>query len=42
MILFAVILVIVILLIIGFFAFAGKKKTEGEDLGEHGSTGTQR
>jgi hypothetical protein len=35
MILFAVVLVIVIIGIICFFAFAGKKKKEGEDLGEH-------
>ena len=39
MILFAILLVVAILVIIGFFAFAGKKQKEGEDLGEHGHGG---
>ena len=39
MILFAILLVITILIIIGFFAFAGKKEKEGQDLGEHGRSG---
>jgi hypothetical protein len=35
MILFAVLLILVIAGIIAFFVFAGKKKKEGQDLGEH-------
>jgi hypothetical protein len=37
MIIFAIVLVILIVGIIAFFAFAGKKKNEGDDLGEHGN-----
>jgi hypothetical protein len=36
MILFAVILVAIIALLVYFFVFSAKKKTEGEDLGEPG------
>lgn len=36
MILFAILLIVTILIILGFFAFAGKKQKEGQDLGEHG------
>ena len=34
MILFAILLVVTVLAIIGFFVFAGKKQHEGKDLGE--------